>query len=188
MENSGMLDEIMSVMGDAENSSTTPILLEDVLRWMRSDDIEVLGAAYALISDKRHYMRIQPSPSLAHSYEFLMCYFERCLLENPDGQWSNSRYEAGWDVVNWFADLWRDQTVPRKMLHKLKEWLARLYKEGDDALRACLVNATFEHLFEDHDIAKYFANWQKDPILGCAYRDGMLWSQKGGTSPLGKHQ
>lgn len=180
------LNEIVAAMGDSESPPTTPIPREKVLRWMQSDDIEALGAVYALMADQRHHQRVDPPVLLSDSHLFLMRYYERCFLENPDGRWSSSRYEAGWDVVNWFASLWDDRDVPRELLHELKQWLAKLYKNGDEALRTCLVTATLEHLFERREIAKYFEDWKKDLLLKQAYEDALLWPEKGGDSPLGK--
>jgi hypothetical protein len=173
-------------MGDPDSPPIAPVPRETVLRWMGSDNLEVLGAVSYFIGDKRYYPRIQPPLTLDDYHRFTMRYYERFFFEDPNGEWADSRYTVGRDLVNWFAGLWRDREVPRKILGELKEWLARLYKEGDDTLRICLVNATLEHLFENRDIAKYFADWQKDAVLEQAYRDAMLWSEKGGTSPLGK--
>lgn len=186
MEWNATLNEILAAMGDAESPPMTPIPQEQVLRWMLSDDVEVLGALYTLLSKQHHFQRINPLLTVSDMHPFTMRYYERCFLENPDGEWSDSRYSAGWDLVNWFAGIWRDKKVQRKILGELKDWLANLYKEGDEELRICLVNATLEHLFENGEIAKYFADWKKDPLLAKAYSDAMLWSEKGGTTPLGK--
>jgi len=35
-------------------------------------------------------------------------------------------------------------------------WLGRLYTEGDEKLRTCIVAATLEHLFEQKDIREFF--------------------------------
>jgi hypothetical protein len=50
-------------------------------------------------------------------------------------------------LVNIFGSLWRDSSAPREIVKELKDWLGRLYVEGDEKLRTCIVTATLEHLF-----------------------------------------
>lgn len=69
-------------------------------------------------------------------------YQERCLREEPDGEWSDSRYSPANDLVNIFASLWRDSSVPRPVLEDLRDWLGRLYEQGDSDIRTCIVQAT----------------------------------------------
>jgi hypothetical protein len=140
---------------------------ERVLNWMGSANIEVLGAAYVLILKPQHYNRITPPLTFDDYHTFVRHYHERCFLENPQGEWCNSRYEAGWNLANWFARLWRDQSVPRSALEELKTWLAKLY------------TATLEHLFETPELAEFFAEWKSDPILSVAHEAAMEWVRGG---------
>jgi hypothetical protein len=105
-------------------------------------------------------------------------YYGRCFRENPDGEWSDSAYSAGWDLVGVFIELWDNDSVPREHLLDLKEWIAGLYKTGNAGLRTCVVNATLEHLFERKPIRKYFSDWRKDPLLAAAYGEACLWDIK----------
>lgn len=163
---------------------TDTVALSDLQRWMGSSDIEILGFTSSLVSDRR--FRIEPPISLSEYIEFTKRYCERCLRENPDGKWSDSSYSAGGYLVNIFAGLWRDSSVPRSVLTDLKNWLAQLYKRGDSELRICIVNATLEHLFEQKDIREFFSDWQKDEVLAIAHKEASEWYESGGTSPLGK--
>ena len=163
---------------------TDVVALSDVQRWMASSDIEILGFTHALLSD--HRFRIEPPISLSEYVEFSKRYYERCLKENPDGDWSDSRYSAGADVVNIFASMWRDSSVPRPILEDLKMWLARLYRAGDSEIRTCVVQATLEHLFEQKQIREFFADWLNDEVLAVAHAEASEWYKGGGSSPLGK--
>ena len=163
---------------------TDVVALSDVQRWMASSDIEILGFTHALLSD--HRFRIEPPISLSEYVEFSKRYYERCLKENPDGDWSDSRYSAGADVVNIFASMWRDSSVPRPILEDLKMWLARLYRAGDSEIRTCVVQATLEHLFEQKQIREFFADWLNDAVLAVAHAEASEWYKGGGSSPLGK--
>jgi hypothetical protein len=163
---------------------TDVVALSDIQRWMASSDVEILGFACRVLSDGR--FRIDPPISLNEYIDFIKGYSARCLRENPDGEWSDSRYSAGMDLVNIFAGLWRDSSVPRPVLIDLKAWLGQLYKEGDSEIRTCIVQATLEHLFEQEEIRNFFADWEKDRVLAVAHREASEWYKGGGTSPLGK--
>ena len=137
-----------------DNAQWTPktdtVLLGDFRRWSKSHDIEILGFTSALVDDAR--FRVEP-PLTPNEYKgFVTHYYERCLKEDPNGEWSESRYSAGTTLVNIFGSLWRDSAVPREIIKELKDWLGRLYIEGDEKLRTCIVTATLEHLFEQKEI------------------------------------
>jgi hypothetical protein len=163
-----------------ENAEWAPksdvLPLSDVERWMESEDIEVLGFTVAMIHDGR--FRIEPPLPVDEYVRWVEHYSERCFRENPDGEWSDSSYSVGWDLVRVFIELWDNEMVPRELLLDVKAWLATLYKSADDRLRACIVNATLEHLFERKPIRKYFSDWQNDPILSVAYTDACFWDRK----------
>lgn len=163
---------------------TDAIPLTDLSRWMRSSDIEILGFANSMMHEAR--FRIEP-PLSPHEYVgYLERYYERCIRENPDGKWSDSRHSAGTNLVNTFGSLWSDSSVPRELLDDLKNWLARLYKESDEDARACLVTATLEHLVEQKPIREYFSDWREDALLCKAYDEACSWPDGGGDTPLGK--
>ena len=69
---------------------------------------------------------------------------------------------------------------------ELKEWLGRLYDEGDENLRTCIVTATFEHLFEQKDIRDFFSDWKKRPVLATAHKEASEWYLGGGKTLFGK--
>jgi len=162
---------------------TDTLQLADITRWSKSDDVEILGFTSAMIHDAR--FRINP-PLMPDEYRaFVMHYYERCLKEDPKGKWADSRYSAGAALVNIFASLWRDASVSRKVVRELKDWLTRLYLEGDEPLRICLETATLEHLFEQKDIRDFFADWKTHPVLAEAHRKASEWYLGGGKTPLG---
>jgi len=163
---------------------TNVIPLSELREWMKDDEIEILGFAGAMIHDGR--FRIEPPLPLQEYVGFEKTYYERCLRESPDGEWSDSRYTAGYDLVNVFAGLWRNPEVPRPILDELKSWLGRLYKAGDEEMRTCIVHATLEHLVEQKPIREFFSDWSRDTVLKVAYEEACLWPDGGGRTPLGK--
>jgi hypothetical protein len=153
-------------------------------RWMTSDDVEVLGYTYHLLGDRR--FRIDPELSLNEYLEFVRRYYERCFMENPDGEWSDSRYSAGSDLVGVLAFHWNKSEVPKSVMEDWKNWLARIYQQGSDEVRKCIVTATLEHLLEQGVFRQFFADWVKDPVLRKAYEEALEWYEGGGRTPLVK--
>jgi hypothetical protein len=180
-----IIDRLWMAPDDAEWSPKTDVVsLTDIRRWFSSTDVEIQGFAHDLIDGGR--FRIEPSISVNEYKDFVMEYYERCILENPDGEWSDSRYSAGSTLVNIFAALWRDSSVSREILQELKAWLGRLYKANGAEIRTCLVTATLEHLFEQKDIRDFFSDWKNDPALAIAHKEASEWYLGGGNTPLGK--
>jgi hypothetical protein len=183
------LQEIINQLWNTrDNAEWTPktevVALSDVQRWIHSSDIETLAFVHNLLSETR--FRVEPAISIAEYIDFTKRYYERCIRENPDGEWSVPRYIAGGELVNIFAALWRDPSVPRSVLEDLRTWLANFYKSGDSDLRTCLVQATLEHLFEQEQIREFFADWLNDEVLAVAHAEASEWYKGGGSSPLGK--
>jgi hypothetical protein len=165
---------------DAEWTPKTSVVpLNEVQLWMTSDDIEVLGFVDSVIHE--HRFRIEPPLPTGEYVKWVKHYCGRCFRENPDGEWSDSSYSAGSELVRIFIVLWDNEAVPRSALQDLKNWIAETYKSGDQRLRTCIVHATLEHLFERKPIRQYFSDWQSDAELVRAYREASLWDI---TTPL----
>ncbi len=81
------------------------------------------------------------------------------------------------ELVNYYYHLWTQKKVREQEFTTLKQWLDRLYREGDADIRSRLETAILEHLFEDAEIAAYFSDWQHDPILEPAYAAAMAWAR-----------
>src|SRR5947207_1115245 len=74
---------------------------ELVRQWMKSSDLETMGAVFKLLNKPEHYNRISP-PLVFDDYRpFHLSYYERCLRENPQGVWCESRYLAAYSLVAW---------------------------------------------------------------------------------------
>jgi hypothetical protein len=164
----GLLKEITSEL--TAESRGGPIARQRVLEWMRTDDIECMGAIYSLISD--HFDRIQPALRFDEYHPFVLAYCRRCLLEDPQGEWADTRYGAGSNVILWFVWSWRDPDQRTTTIPAVKEWLAGLYVAGDAEVRTC------------GEVAAYFSDWQERPVLSAAYREAMEWVDGGGRSPF----
>ena len=180
MKTPGPLQEITAEL--TGESGSRPIARQRMLEWMRTDDIECMGALYSLIAD--HFDRIQPALQFDEYLPFVLTYFERCLSEDPQSEWAETRYGAGHNIIGWFVWSWRDPGQRTSTVGELKEWLASLYVAGDSEVRTCIVQATLEHLFENREVAEYFSDWKERPVLSTAYAEAMEWVEGGGRSPF----
>jgi hypothetical protein len=165
-----MLDEITSAMEKSQHS-TVSIDASEIRLWLSAADIETLGAAYCFIMTPCFCRGIDPPLTLSDYKGFLLRYYERCFLEDPQSEWASSRYSAGWDLANWIHNLW--EQGQKDVLSEVKVWLAEVYREGNSSLRECIINATLEHVFSSRAIAKFFLDWSRDPVLQAAYSAGL---------------
>src|SRR5919204_570265 len=96
-----LLSEVTSEIERLSQDSARTVSQAKLDRWINADDIHVLGATYALISNPNHAARVIPPLQLNEVSAFLQRYFSRCLREDPKSEWADSRYTAGWDIVRW---------------------------------------------------------------------------------------
>jgi hypothetical protein len=175
------LDDVISTFQDEK--ANEPIALELINKWMKSADIEVLGALDSFLFQKNHHLRVQPRIPLVELHRFKLRYLEHCLVSNIENQWVDDRYSAAHDLRSWFVSLWEKKDVPPGFLDELILLLERLYRIGGKDLRSCLVNVTLEHLFERSAIRGRFQNWEKDPVLSEAYSQAMQWIRSSHALP-----
>jgi len=187
---SAQLDSVLEELGlpASSGASSVPRVVSKprIVELMHSLDIHVLGAVYTFLMNRKKGRSVEPPLEFKDYHDFLLHYYERCFRENPESPWANSSYATGSDLVNWFGHLWRDKDVPSSAVAEIKTLLAKLYREGDENLRTCIVTGTLEHLFEQKEIRNYFDDWHEDAILGRAYSQALEWTQRGGQTPLRK--
>jgi hypothetical protein len=176
-----MLDEVVAEL--ASSAQTNRINDSSVRRWICSDDTDVLGATYALLTNPAHAKRIHPPLSFDEVFDFMLRYYRFCMTNDPKSEWANSRYSAGWDLVGWFIQLW-DQGQDKRYFERIGSLLADLYISGKPELKDCIEHAVLEHLFERKPLRRFFQSWHDSPELRHAYDEAMLWVSGGGSSPL----
>jgi hypothetical protein len=154
-----------------------PLSREVVQQWMNNSELEVMGAVFKLLHKPEHYKRITPPLNFDDYRSFHLTYYERCLRENPEGAWCDSRYIAAHSLVAWFTGLWNDKSVPRDALRELKYLLARLYIEGDEKLRVAIITGVLEHLLAVRPLARFFADWKQDEELRAAYLEALGYTE-----------
>jgi hypothetical protein len=149
-----------------------PIPHDKFAAWSRDSDLEVQGALYSFLSEASFYTRIVPPLSTGDYQEFALHYWERCMRENPDGEWADTRYGAARALTAFIKNLWETEENG-ELLKEIKIWLERMYREGDEDMRTCLETGTLEHLFVNPEIAAFFADWLDDPLLGEAFNQAL---------------
>jgi hypothetical protein len=149
----------------------------DIIRWMQSDNIEILGAVFVIFD--QYADRIESMPPINIVINFYIRYFCRCLIENPSGNYAHSQYTAAHSLASWYKALRKDRLVPKSVLRTVKDVIIDTYKQGDEEVRRCIVHGVLEHLFEDSKIIKDFAYWKQDPTLRKAYTEAMKWAENG---------
>jgi hypothetical protein len=172
------IDAIRSAFGGGDPTNARTVVKTEVLEWMKSPSLEVRGALYSKLANAEAAKHVEPPLEFDDYYDFVVPYLEQCIEQNPDGEWADSRYLAGHQLVAWTVKFWNDEKVPRKKLAEIKRRLADLYKRGDEDVRDAVVNGVLEHLFETRQLATCFNDWKSDPVLGVAYSAARAWSEK----------
>lgn len=166
-----------SEFGAGDSAQPHDVPKSRVLDWMRTTDLEVRGALYSIITDAERASRIKPPLQFEDYYAFVIEYLEQCIEQGPEGEWADSRYLAGHQLVAWIIDFWNRKAVPRARIAEIKNRLGDLYKRGDEDVRDAVLNGVLEHLFENRQLANYFKDWESDPVLARAYSDALLWTK-----------
>jgi hypothetical protein len=161
-----MLEEIVAELERSEGSISHVKIRE----WMSTTDLDAMGAVYALLSEPAHSARISPPIDKYEVSAFLRRYFDRCITENPESEWSDSRYSAGWDLAHWLRHWAKSKDLDLVELDRWTRWLGELYRKGDEAIRLAIETATLEHVLGEPAVRELFADWLKDPVLAEGYR------------------
>lgn len=166
------LHEVLSV-----RTTTEPIPQDKVRNWLLNNDIEVQGAAADLITYPPYWDRVEPQLSALEYQEFLLPYYERCLREDPSGEWSLSRYETAHVIVDWFSAVPKDADVQeQEFLALIKTWLSRLYIESSEEIKDAIICGALEHILEEPRWRPVFKDWSETPELAKAYEQAMEWA------------
>jgi hypothetical protein len=64
----------------------------------------------------------------------------------------------------------------RTLIETAKPILGKLYLEGDEAQKRCVVDGILEHLFEAPAIKDLFSEWHADPELDVAFVEAQRWA------------
>lgn len=143
--------------------------------WLAAEDLETLAGALALVRTlgARIEGRLDESLLAAAARR----YYSHALAANRAGRFIEDRRAAAAGLAEWYLRLCDEEPLPRALLEALKQTVAALYRGGDDALRAAIITACLDRLFESRRIAMEFADWADDPVLAPGYRAALDWGE-----------
>jgi hypothetical protein len=150
------------------NDPNKKISLELILNGMTSEDFEVMGAIYCIISSNKLYKNIHPPMSWEQCIGFLMNYFKCCIIDSPDGDWSDSRYTAAWDYANWIRFLFYESWA-NKYIQLICKDLEHLYMHSSEKIKNCIEVALYEHIFNDPKIKLKFIEYTASKEMSAVY-------------------
>jgi hypothetical protein len=146
--------------------------------WWRSDDPDVLGAAYFAAAS--HWSRVEGGVARSEFGSLLSCVFESALKGRGATRFSLSNYQAARTFMGWMMECYKDRQADVEAERCLK-WAARtlatLYKRGTRDARRCIVDGALEHMFEHEGVVPYFKAWKSDRVLAKGYREAMEWAR-----------
>ena len=167
-------DFLFAIAKDEEREGSIPKV--DIVEGISGDDPELAGAVYDIITTDRLKKRIEPPLADEELENLLIRYFERCILTDPKGEWTLTRYGAAWEAQGCMLNLWDSEGGSSKSFARWKKSLEKLYRAGDEGIKRALVDGILEHLFEEKGVRQFFADWKTDPELKIAYDEAQLWA------------
>jgi hypothetical protein len=165
-----MLEEIVAELMNPGKATGAAIPREKVRKWMSTSDVHAMGALYDLVSEPEQSSCINPPLDSHDVSAFLRRYFERCILEDPESEWADSRHSAGWDIARWLTYWSKSNDFDADELSGWVKWLGELYKRGDEAVQLSIETAILEHILDEPALAGLFADWLNDPALAAGYQ------------------
>lgn len=145
---------------------------------MLSNDDEVLGAVVELVTYSDSWERIEPPLDWDEVEPFMLAQYERFIdMDVQDAEWAPSRYGACAGLLSWFRVVPADTDVlDQDFLCRLKDWMRRIYLEGDQAIKDAIVCGALEHILEEPRWRGFFKDWDEDLDLHVAYERAMEWA------------
>jgi hypothetical protein len=151
---------------------------------MMSHDIHLLGAINSILDMPRHVGRIDPPLDLRTRLTFKMRYCERCLIDNPNSEWADGRYTAGWEFAGWFLQHYRKGDFQPSDVNEVRQWVTQLFHKSTGDIRICLIRTVLAEIIQTPAIAILFSDWEKLPLLREALRAAR---EAGSLSKQGKN-
>lgn len=165
------IDYAINLMQNNDNKSLLKVSLLNLEQWARDDNISNLGKLYYFMSTTTCTKFSEDKLFADVSSTFLQNYYLRCIKENPDDEWADSRYTAAWDCAGWFMKLHAENKL--KILNDFTERLSVLYKSSDYKTKEAVINGFLEHVLRKKSTHRYFRGWKRDQTLFKALSCGI---------------
>ncbi len=92
-------DFLFAIAEDEEREGSIP--KADIVAGIRSDDTELAGVIYDIVTTDKLRKRIEPPLADKELDGLITEHFERCILTDPKGEWTLTRYGAAWEAQAW---------------------------------------------------------------------------------------
>lgn len=155
--------------------SGRPIPSSVVDACIASEDLEMQGALHYFLEKEEFLSRITPSIPEHRILDFFLNYWSKCLIQDPDGEWADSRYQACRDCMGRFLNYWQDRSKRELELLRIKTWFAECFISGAPEIKDALVMGALEHMFEDPGVRAFFSDWAVDRDLRVAFSSAEEW-------------
>jgi len=143
---------------------------------VESEDIEMQGIAYRIFDQFPFLIGYKYKKN--EYIDFMILFLRRCLLENPDGDFSESRYSAAHSIVSIYRALAKDRSENSLELIKIRDILKNMYCDGSEDVKAAVINGVLEHLFLEKTIRMEFEGWKRDRCLRSAYLQAIEYGKQ----------
>ncbi len=157
--------------------SSAPIPRTKIYQWMQCKDIDIMGITADFVTWASYIERIDEEIEQKDLEAFLFKYYERCLIEDPDSDWAETRYGVGWVINAWFRAVPQDvDPATSSFIAHLKDWLTEVYLKSGKDIRQAIVGGALEHILEQKRWWDFFQDWKDNPSLLPAYERAMEWA------------
>jgi hypothetical protein len=121
-------DLLFAVAQNEEREGSIP--KADILAGIRSDDSELAGAIYDIVTNDKLSKRIDPPLPDEELDTLIAEYFERCILTDPKGERTLTRYGAAWEAQDCILRTWESEGGSSESFVRWKKWMEKLYRAG----------------------------------------------------------
>jgi hypothetical protein len=157
------------------NDLTTRKMVQD---WSRSNDPDVIGAAYVAVS--KHAQRIQDL-RLRDIGDLTLKVFAIGLRYRGATDYGFDPPDSNVVLLRFLIQCVRADPThqdARRALRAVVMGLRGLYKRSRSQERQRIVQGILEHAFECPDLRRQFKSWAHDRVLKKAHREAAMWADK----------
>lgn len=146
----------------------------EVLQWMESGSMELMSAAFQILSSRTSQLRGTLSSAAVAEFEARYLIQIMAAAEPPSAVFDFSPYLAGHALATLYKTLRNAQKFNPLALW-IRNELEGLYQSGDEAKKRLVVDGVLEHIFESADLRGDFAAWRGNPALRTAFDEASDW-------------
>jgi hypothetical protein len=150
---------------------------EEVIAWMHSEDRELEGAAYQVVTASRSVVDGFLEREVVDA--FLPKYFLLCMArQDSETQleiFPLQPYVAANCLASWYRAVRLEVSAEHPALVAVRDALKSMYVEGGEIARSRVVHGILEHVFESLRCRADFLESAGDSELRVAYREAEEW-------------